>query len=367
MLGSAGGARRMNLDPLRVESMTISCLINNYNYAHFLGDALESVLAQTVPVDEIIVVDDGSTDASAEVLAKFCRRYPAITVVAKENEGQLSCFNEGFARATGDIVFFLDGDDLYERNYVDQALAMYHRHPQCDFVACGLRQFGQSDLLRLKYETDRDLGYSVILTCYLREWIGAPTSCLSMRRGILEKILPLPLCEDWRTRADDCLVFGASVAAARKFYLAQPLVRYRVHGANHYCGRAADQFADYRRRLAINRLFAHLERKLCYDVGRLADFHHREFCAIPRPTLGQFVKYMRINMFCPISPRRQLGCIAEMTNHFLRSAMRGDAAAKDGSQRATDENSSLLQVFAPGESTSKTGTIEPPQQRRHAA
>jgi glycosyltransferase involved in cell wall biosynthesis len=351
----------------RVESMTTSCLISNYNYGHFLGEALDSVLAQTAAIDEIIVVDDGSTDTSAEVLTQYSRRHPTIKVVAKKNQGQLSCFNEGFARAAGDIVFFLDGDDLYEPNYVERALAMYDRHPQCDFVACGLRQFGEAERVRLEYQADQDLGYSVILTAYLREWIGAATSCLSMRRGVLEKILPLPFCEDWRTRADDCLVFGASLAGARKYYLAQPLVRYRVHGANHYCRRGADKFAAYRRRLAINRLFAHLERTLCYDPGRLGDFHHREFCTIARPTLSQFVKYVRIGMASPISPLRQLACVADMTRHFLRSAMRRQRDAQDSAQEAIEVDAPPLLVYSSGESATGARTAGPHNRRRQAA
>jgi glycosyltransferase involved in cell wall biosynthesis len=300
--------------------MTTTCLINNFNYAGFLGDAIDSALRQTVPFDQIVVVDDGSTDGSLELLARKRAGHPVVEVVAKENQGQLSCFNEGLARARGDIVFFLDADDLYEPTYVEQALSVYGK-TGCDFVSCGYREFGRSDRVQLRHPTDRDLGYSVVLTSQLREWIGAPTSCLSMRRGVLEKILPLPCVDDWRTRADDCLVFGASLAAARKYYLAQPLVRYRVHAVNQVCGRLPDRFAVYRRRLAINRLFEHLERKFCYDTARLADFHHREFCTIERPTLRELLKYLRITMAARLSPARRMGCFLEMSRHFVAARL----------------------------------------------
>ena len=192
--------------------MKTTCLINCFNYAEYLGAAVESAVRQTVPFDQIIVVDDGSTDGSIESLRGLLARHEKLEIVAKPNAGQLSCFNEGFARATGDVIFFLDADDVYEPNYLAEALRVYERDAACDFVFCGQREFGVRDRVVLKSPVDRDLGYSVILTAYLREWIGARTSCLSMRRHVLDKILPLPFCDDWRTRADDCLVFGASLA-----------------------------------------------------------------------------------------------------------------------------------------------------------
>ncbi len=300
--------------------MAITCLINNYNYAHFLGDALDSALGQTMPFDEIIVVDDGSTDGSLELISSRYAQHPAVRVLAKENQGQLSCFNEGFACSTGDIVFFLDADDVYEPNYVEQAVAVYRRDPSFDFVFCAHRQFGERDSLQLMFSEDRDLGYSVILTALLREWIGGPTSCLSMRRSVLEKILPLPFPEAWRTRADDCLVFGSSLAGARKYYLAQPLVRYRVHSANQFFGRSLDKHTVYRRRLAVNTLFEHLQSSLCYDIDRLAEHHHREFCTIARPTFRQLKRYYSVSVGMHASLIRRLACIAEMTAHFLRTA-----------------------------------------------
>ena len=200
--------------------MTTTCLVSNYNYSAYVAEAVDSALRQSVPFDQIIVVDDGSTDGSVQLLTDRYGNHPLVHIICKENEGQLSCFNEGFACATGDIIFFLDADDVLEPIYVEQTLGVYDRHRDCDFLACGRRMFGQREGVSLKFPTDRDLGYSVIFTAFQREWIGAPTSCLSIRRRVLSQILPLPFTDDWRVRADDCLVFGASLAGARKRYLA---------------------------------------------------------------------------------------------------------------------------------------------------
>jgi hypothetical protein len=142
--------------------------------------------------------------------------------------------------------------------------------------------------------------------------------------------LPLPLTSDWRIRADDCLIFGASLAGAKKRYLAQPLVRYRVHGDNYHFNRKPDKFAVYRRQLAINALFGHLERKLCYDVGRLAELHHREFCTIDRPTFRQLMQYVRIGSTSRVSLYRRMACMAKMTAHLVRSATRRGGNGKNG-------------------------------------
>ncbi len=351
--------------------MTATCLINNYNYADFVGTAVDSALCQTVPFDQIIVVDDGSTDDSVARLARRCAQHPTLEVVAQANQGQLSCFNEGAARATGDVVFFLDADDLYEPNYVEQALKIYDRHPDCDFVFCGCREFGSRSSVKLLSTVDRDLGYSVVLTAYLREWIGTRTSCLSMRRRVLERILPLPFVDDWRTRADDCLIFGASLAGARKYYLAQPLARYRVHDANRFCRRGPDKLALYRRRLAINRLFEHLERKFSYNVARLGDFHHREFCTIGKPTFREFRKYLRVCLASRLSPARRLGCLFEMTRHLLTARRQGADVAHAAASAHDADASPRVRMFVPADlsaaDTARAGETRTQQHRRTAA
>lgn len=315
--------------------MTITCLISNYNYAQFVLEAIEGALRQTVPFDEIIVVDDGSTDGSMALLRHNHTATSTVKIIGKRHEGQLSCFNSGAACATGDIVFFLDADDIYEPQYVERALDIYDRQP-CDFLFCGRRLFGLKDEVVLPFSNDIDFGYSVLSTAYRRKWIGAATSCLSMRRTILNKILPLPFDDEWRVRADDCLVFGSSLAPARKRYLAQPLVRYRVHEKNSYYGQMADQSVTYRRRLAINRLFAHLEDKLKYNIERLAEFHHREFCTIESPTLGQFAEYVLIGMNARLSLARRMACFGAMIRHLIVAKWHSNSNAIVDESTASD-------------------------------
>ena len=86
-----------------------SIIINNYNYGVFLREAVDSALNQTYLNTEVIVVDDGSTDRSREIIASYGDQ---IIPVLKGNGGQASAFNAGFAASRGEVVFFLDSDDI---------------------------------------------------------------------------------------------------------------------------------------------------------------------------------------------------------------------------------------------------------------
>src|SRR5262245_57305107 len=105
----------------------ISILINNYNYARFLREAIDSALAQSYPHAEIVVVDDGATDGSREVIASY---GSALTVVVKENGGQASAFNAGVTASRGDILCVLDSDDYFHPNKIARiAEACRHLDP----------------------------------------------------------------------------------------------------------------------------------------------------------------------------------------------------------------------------------------------
>ncbi|WP_414755085.1 glycosyltransferase family 2 protein [Anabaena sp. CCY 9910] len=275
-----------------------SCLINNYNYAAFLSEAIASALQQTVKFDEIIIVDDASTDNSAEVIAKFAQQTDIKYILKDKNQGQLSSFNEAFLNASGDIIFFLDADDAYEPEYLETALNFYDRRSECDFVFCAYKKFGAVEGIFQDYQIDVDLGYSVIRTLCNGEWIGSITSTLSMRRNILRKVLPIPNTEDWRVRADDCLVWGASLVGAKKFYLSQPLVRYRIHQNNQFHNSKfvnTDKDYEYKRFWKRNSLFNYILQKNNLELPLLLAFTSlNELKTIPCPNTQDFISYLKI-------------------------------------------------------------------------
>ncbi len=89
--------------------ITIDIVVNNYNYEAYVRQAVDSACAQEYPSVNVIVVDDGSTDGSRELLAGY---GDEIDLVLKENGGQASALNAGFARCRGQAVIFLDADDV---------------------------------------------------------------------------------------------------------------------------------------------------------------------------------------------------------------------------------------------------------------
>jgi GT2 family glycosyltransferase len=107
--------------------MKISVIIPAYNCAATIGMALESVFAQTIPPDEIIVVNDGSTDKTASILDSY---LPRITVLSQTNGGVSRARNRGCQIAWGDLLAFLDSDDLWHPSYLECQARQYNNYPE---------------------------------------------------------------------------------------------------------------------------------------------------------------------------------------------------------------------------------------------
>jgi glycosyltransferase involved in cell wall biosynthesis len=110
---------------------TFSIVIPTYQAADLVGDAVESALAQTQPALEVIVVDDGSTDATADVLRHFGER---ITVIRKENGGEASAKNAGITAARGDFVAILDADDVFLPRRIQRLADLAAARPDLDLL-----------------------------------------------------------------------------------------------------------------------------------------------------------------------------------------------------------------------------------------
>jgi len=112
----------------RAAPPTLSLVIPVYNVAPFLAQCLDSLLAQTRPAEQIIIVDDGSTDDGPEILRAYAARCPAITVIRQDNQGLSGARNSGLARVTGDYLAFVDSDDFLAPDCCEKLLAQALAH-----------------------------------------------------------------------------------------------------------------------------------------------------------------------------------------------------------------------------------------------
>lgn len=216
------------------------CLVNSYNYARYLPQCLDSALAQ--PFDRIVVVDDGSGDGSAAIIEDYAGRHGHLVPIIKPNGGQLSCFNAASRHVEdGDLVFFLDADDLYPADYVSGVVEVAARE-RADFYYCEAVPFADGERgladARLADLPPIVLPLTSALTLATRHWIGSPTSAVAVTGALFRQIIPYPFVSDWRVRADDVLVYGASILGAQKVFIRSLGINYRQHGSNLFAGNA---------------------------------------------------------------------------------------------------------------------------------
>ena len=115
------------------DSPGVSIVTPTYNRARFIGQAVESVLAQTMPDWELLLVDDGSTDNTREVVEPYLAD-PRIHYFYQPNQGQSIARNNALEKARGDFIGFLDSDDLWCADKLEQQLALFENHPDVDIV-----------------------------------------------------------------------------------------------------------------------------------------------------------------------------------------------------------------------------------------
>jgi glycosyltransferase involved in cell wall biosynthesis len=222
-------------DPVPPERRpTIAVVITNYNYSAYVVAAVESALSQSRPLQQVIVVDDGSTDGSPDLLRERFGTDPRVTLLIGDNAGQVLAMKRGLDAVTTDVVCFLDADDLWREGYAARIAALYAARPDIGFVFSDMKMFGTSDRVLSFADGELDLGFTAAITYFSRKWYGTPTSALSLRTPLARDCLDLPedILEDWRMGADNPLVYGASLLLARKYYLPTGDVRYRMHDVN---------------------------------------------------------------------------------------------------------------------------------------
>lgn len=211
----------------------VSILINNYNYAQFLDESIQSALIQTYPLCEVVVVDDGSKDASARVIERYLSHVRALQ---KENNGQASAFNAGFSLCTGDIICFLDADDYFYAEKVSEVVRLFQENPLAGWIFHSLdyvdeqgNSFQKVDAGALTYSKTIDFRTQLKLGVPPKESIPCG---LCFRRSTLEKILPMP--ESSGVSISDNYLKYAAIGLSPGLLLAKKLAAQRIHESNTY-------------------------------------------------------------------------------------------------------------------------------------
>ncbi|MDO5299074.1 MAG: glycosyltransferase [Clostridia bacterium] len=122
--------------------MKVSVIIPCYNVERYLAQCLDSVLAQDMPDFEVLLIDDGSTDGTPAIAARYAQRDARVTVLSQGNSGVSAARNLGLDHARGEWITFVDGDDLLERDALSRMLSV--ADGETDLVVCAHRTFDEA-------------------------------------------------------------------------------------------------------------------------------------------------------------------------------------------------------------------------------
>lgn len=161
-----------------VRRQRISIIIPTYNHARFLPEALQSALSQTRPADEIIVIDNGSTDETSRIVRSYPVRY-----VWQTNQGICGSTNRGIAEATGDYLVILHSDDRLLPHHLERSLAAFAECPDAGFVCGDYRWFGAENTWHIHRCAPQPDYYATLLRF---NFIGPPIVIMWNRRVLLD-------------------------------------------------------------------------------------------------------------------------------------------------------------------------------------
>jgi len=204
----------------------VSVIIPTYQYAHFVGQAVESVLAQTYKNYEIILVDDGSTDNTSEVLSNFGDQISVI--YHRENRGLSAARNAGIRVSKGKYVAFLDADDVWMPNKLRLQVKLLDQNSDVGLVFSDMTYFGKrcGSKKRAFQEVSPSSG-KVFKDLFVKDFIPMPT--VIVRKICFEKV---GLFDESLTSCEDHDMWVRIAKFFKVDYVDAPLAKYRLHERN---------------------------------------------------------------------------------------------------------------------------------------
>jgi glycosyltransferase involved in cell wall biosynthesis len=239
----------------------VSIIIPNYNYGHYLRQALDSVLAQTCQDLEIIVVDDGSQDSSESVVRTYGER---IRFIKQENQGVSAARNRGAQESSGEFIAFLDADDLWLPTKLEKQLQRLCDDPGIGLVHCGVQEIDSSGALLKTLLEGMEGWVSKELLLFERPVILASGSTGLVPRTTFKAVGGFD--ERLGTSADWDFCYRISVRQPVAF-VPEVLVYYRAHGSNMHANVGAmehDMMIGYEKAFSSDNGELRYLRRQCY-------------------------------------------------------------------------------------------------------
>jgi glycosyltransferase involved in cell wall biosynthesis len=216
--------------------MRLSIVINNYNYAQFIASAIRSAINVQWDDKEIIVVDDGSTDRSREVIASF---GDSVIAIFKENGGQNSAANAGFARSSGDAILFLDSDDTVLPELGGEVAKLWRPHvAKVQFAHRYIDEWDEpTGAIWPRFSAAHTAASSLPMLRRRGYYLTPTTSGNVFARYFLQQVFPLSTCHRGAPGAYYGFFFDAYLNMMAPCFgdvvtLKNPMGCYRVHAAN---------------------------------------------------------------------------------------------------------------------------------------
>jgi glycosyltransferase involved in cell wall biosynthesis len=204
----------------------VTVVIPCYNQAHFVGEAIESVLSQSYRNFEVVVVDDGSTDNTSEVASRYGEE--GVRLIRQENRGLAGARNTGIRHSRGEFLVFLDADDRLLPDALEAGLRCFEAHPECALVAGHSRFIDVDGLLRAEPRPPEPIGSDLYTALLERKYFVIPGAVM-YRRGVIESVgafdTSLNATED----------YDLYFRIAKKFpvyWHHEVVLEYRKHGAS---------------------------------------------------------------------------------------------------------------------------------------
>lgn len=217
----------------------ISIITASYNYAEYIGETIKSVINQSFQDWEMIIIDDGSTDNSVEVIKQYIQKNNKIRLLShlnNENKGLVATLKLGISQAKGEYIVFLESDDYIRKDYLEKKLAAFEKYPEVGLIYNNIQTFGAAQTRKRKfyfwlvnnYWKTHNCPHNISDILHFKNYI--PTfSCVMLKKDLLENIdwiSPDSAIVDWYIWAQIC-------SKVNVYYLQEKLTYWRLHSDSY--------------------------------------------------------------------------------------------------------------------------------------